>query len=192
MRLLVFTVVLYSCLALPGNAAPPGVPAGATEALARVEIPAGSHIKYEIDADTGHIVVDRFLATAAAYPANYGTFPGTLAGDGDELDVLILTRSPILPGAFIRVRPVAVLPMRDGGEEDDKILAVPVDAVDATYAGIRDLVDVPAAELARIAEFFRTYKNLPVAGKNVEVGEWQNAAAARALLATALAAFPRP
>lgn len=156
--------------------------------LARVEIPAGSHIKYEIEAATGRIVVDRFLATAVAYPANYGTLPGTLGGDGDELDVLILTRSPILPGAFIRVRPVAVLPMIDGGEADEKILAVPIDAVDATYAAIRDVTDVPAAELARIADFFRTYKNLPIGGKVVEVGAWQNAAAARALLAAAATA----
>ena len=162
--------------------------AGADDFVARIEIPAGSNVKYEINDATGEVVVDRFLSTAMAYPANYGTLRGTLAGDGDALDVLVLTRAPIVPGATIRVRPVGVLPMRDGGEEDDKILAVPVESVDATYREIRDITDVPAAERERIAEFFRVYKNLPRNGKTVEVGEWRDATAARAVLRAAVAA----
>lgn len=156
------------------------------ELLALIEIPAGSAIKYELHGASGRIEVDRFLAMPMAYPANYGVFPCTLAGDGDELDVLVLTRAPILPGAVIRVRAIGVLRMIDRGEEDDKILAVPIDAVDATFAPIQDLADLSAAERDRIEAFFRVYKNLPSPSVQVEVGPWAGRDAALTMIRAAL------
>ena len=158
------------------------------ELLLAVEIPAGSFTKYEIGED-GLLHVDRFIAMPMAYPANYGSMPRTLAGDGDPLDALVLTRAPLHPGAMIRFRPVAVLRMVDGGEADEKIIGVPVDKVDASYAGIRDLADLPKAEVDRIEAFFRVYKQLPAGSKKVELHGWGDAAEARRIAAEALERF---
>lgn len=99
-----------------------------------VEIPQGGFTKYEIGKD-GLPHVDRFLSMPMAYPANYGSMPRTLAGDGDPLDALVLTRAPLHPASVIAFRPIAVLRMVDGGDADEKIIGVPTDKVDATYAG---------------------------------------------------------
>jgi inorganic pyrophosphatase len=149
------------------------------EVLAVIEIPAGGTVKYELDKATGHPVVSRFPTMAVAYPANYGCFSQTLSGDGDPLDVFLYTRSPLVPGCLVLVRPVGILRSIDGGEEDDKILAVPVPAVDPTFAGINDLDDLPAADRDRLAEFLLSYKRLPVGSKKVEILGFDNAAAAR-------------
>nr|WP_238394441.1 inorganic diphosphatase [Pseudoxanthomonas kaohsiungensis] len=158
------------------------------EVLLAVEIPAGSSIKYEIG-DDGLVFVDRVLSMPVAYPANYGSMPRTLAGDGDPLDALVLTRQPLHPGVLVRFRPVAVLRMTDKGEQDEKIIGVPVDQVDPTYAGIRDVTDLPAIERQRIEAFFRVYKDLPEGGNAVRLAGWGDAAEARARVAESLARF---
>lgn len=170
---------------LVGLAQPAGAP---DELLALVEIPAGSAAKYELHAPSGRMQVDRFLATPVAYPVNYGILPCTLAGDGDHLDVLVPTRFPVAPGTLIRVRPVAVLRMRDGGENDHKLLAVPMEGVDATWADVRSHADLPVAEIERIEAFFRVYKTLPAPAARVEVGPWEGPEVARALVVEVLAA----
>ncbi len=152
------------------------------EAHLWVEIPAESAIKYETDKHSGQIFVDRFLAMPMHYPANYGSMPRTLAGDGDPLDALVLTRSPLHPGVIIRFRPVAVLRMQDGGEADEKIIGVPVERVDAHYAGIRDLADLNPQDIARIEAFFRHYKAHQAGGNPVTLHGWGNAAEARQLI----------
>lgn len=111
--------------------------------------------------------VDSFRSTPVAYPANYGSMPRTLAGDNNPLDTLVLTRAPLHPGTLIRFRPVGVLRMADGGAPDEKIIGMPVDKVDPTYAGIRDIGDLPAIERERIEAFFRIYKDLPTGRKDV-------------------------
>ncbi len=156
------------------------------EVLALVEIPAGGQVKYELDLPSGRLRVDRFLSMPVAYPINYGIVPCASAPDGDPLDVLVMTRMPVAPGAIIRVRPIGVMTMRDRGEVDDKILAVPVSSVDPTYDAVRSPADLPALELRRIEEFFRVYKRLPDATVEVTIGEWRPASAALALLSTAL------
>ena len=158
------------------------------EVLLAVEIPAGSSIKYEIN-EHGLLFVDRFQSMPVAYPANYGSMPRTLAGDGDPLDALVLTRQPLHPGVLVRFRPVAVLRMTDKGEQDEKIIGVPVDQVDPTYAGIRDVTDLPAIERQRIEAFFRVYKDLPEGGNAVRLAGWGDAAEARARVAESLARF---
>ena len=158
------------------------------EVLLAVEIPAGTSVKYEIG-DDGLVFVDRVLSMPVAYPANYGSMPRTLAGDGDPLDALVLTRQPLHPGVLVRFRPVAVLRMTDKGEQDEKIIGVPVDQVDPTYAGIRDVTDLPAIERQRIEAFFRVYKDLPEGGNAVRLAGWGDAAEARARVAESLARF---
>ncbi|MDO4710174.1 MAG: inorganic diphosphatase [Pseudomonadota bacterium] len=160
------------------------------EARVVVEIPAGSFSKYEIGAEDGLLHVDRFLSMPMAYPANYGSMPRTLAGDGDPLDALVLTRAPLHPGSVIRFRPIAVLRMVDKGEMDEKIIGVPVDKVDASYSHIHDIADLAPLERQRIEAFFRYYKQLPEESKaDVELHGWGNAAEARRLIAAAIRVF---
>lgn len=139
------------------------------ELFAVVEIPAGSMIKYEIDPESGLTIVDRFQSMPVAYPANYGAFSRTLAGDNDPLDVLVYTREPIIPGALIRVRPIGVLLSTDGGEQDDKVIAVPVSKVDPTYDEVQSIDDLPKIERDRLEAFFRVYKQIPEGRKTVEL-----------------------
>lgn len=166
-----------------------GQPASAPAAVnLAVEIPAASFIKYEIKED-GLVHVDRFLSMPVAYPANYGSMPRTLAGDGDPLDALVFTRMPLHPGVIVEFRPIGVLRMVDGGEQDEKIVGVPTDKVDPSYAGISELADLPQAERERIEAFFRIYKGLPNGRNPVELHGFGDAAEARSVVAAAMRRF---
>ena len=102
-----------------------------------VEIPLGGvPVKYELDKKTGALFVDRFLHTAMYYPGNYGFIPQTLSEDGDPCDVLVISQVPVVSGAIIRCRPLGALVMEDEGGGDEKIIAVPVDALHPIYSGI--------------------------------------------------------
>lgn len=193
--------LLLACLPLGSNAKPPpqpqvrhpflvAQPADApASALLVVEIPAGGSTKYEINPE-GLLFVDRFMAMPVAYPANYGSLPRTLGVDGDPLDALVLTREPLYPGVLVRFRPIGVLRMVDAGDRDEKIVGVPVDAIDPAYAGIRDIGDLPEAERQRIEAFFRVYKELPAGRYDmVELDGFGDAAEAGALLRDALQRF---
>ncbi len=155
------------------------------EVLMVVEIPHGSMTKYEIDKSSGHVVVDRVQSMPVTYPANYGAIPSTHADDGDHLDALVYTREPLPPGVLIRVRPIGLLPMLDGGEGDDKLIAVPVSSVDPSYDHIRELDDLAPIERERIRAFFEVYKRLPAGRKTVELMPMQDSAAAWKLLRAA-------
>ena len=157
-------------------------------AVLAIEIPAGSITKYEIN-EEGLVFVDRFQSMPVAYPANYGSLPRTLAGDGDPLDALVLTREALHPGVLIRFRPVGVLRMEDDGDADQKIIGVPTDKVDPTYSGIRDLKDLPQVERDRIEAFFRVYKDLPKGRNPVRLSGYGDAAEAKALIREALQRF---
>src|SRR3984885_15928604 len=91
-----------------------------------IEIPKGSKNKYEIDKKTGVIALDRPLFSAQDYPYDYGFVPQTLWDDGDALDVIVLTTYPLAPGILVHARPVGIMHMIDGGDADEKIIAVPV------------------------------------------------------------------
>lgn len=158
------------------------------EANLAVEIPAGSFTKYEIKED-GLVHVDRFQSMPVAYPANYGSMPRTLAGDNDPLDALVLTREPLHPGVIVRFRPIGYLKMMDKGEHDEKVIGVPTDKIDPTYANIRDLQDLPLIERQRIEAFFRVYKDLPEGRNPVQLNGWGNAAEAKALIRAAMQRF---
>lgn len=130
-----------------------------------IEIPKDSHNKYEIDKKTGLIKLDRANYSSAAYPFDYGFVPQTLWDDGDALDVIVLTTYPLNVGILVPARPVGILTMTDGGESDDKVIAVPVD--DKRWDDVKDLEDVNKHTLKEIAHFLETYKQLK--GKPAEV-----------------------
>jgi len=143
--------------------------------MALIEIPRGSKNKYEWDEDMGGVALSRVLYQSVAYPAEYGFIPGTLAEDGDALDVVVLIDQPTFPGCFMRVRPIGILKLRQEGERDDKVLCVSV--ADPLYADVHDIADIPHHRLLEIRHFFATYTELE--GREVEVGDWENADAAR-------------
>lgn len=149
------------------------------EFYAVTEIPAGGVIKYETDAKTGFIIADRFQSMPVAYPANYGSLTQSLAGDGDPLDVIFYTRAPLAPGTLIKLRPIGVLKMIDGGETDDKIVAVPASKIDPTYDDIKNVTDLPKIEQERLEAFFRVYKQLPDGRKKVELNGFNDATIAK-------------
>lgn len=152
------------------------------------EIPAGSFTKYEIDAEHGQLIVDRYVSMPVRYPANYGSITSSAGGDGDPLDALVLTRDSIYPGAVIKVRAIGVLRMIDDGEADDKIIAVPADDVDPTYADVDGMEDLPAMQVERLNAFFRVYKNLPDGG-DIELNGFGDASEAREILTQAFDAY---
>ena len=160
-----------------------------TDVQVVIEIPAGSFTKYELDAKTGHIFVDRFQSMPVVYPTNYGSIPSTVGPDGDPLDALVITRQPVYPGALIRVRPIGIMKMIDGGDIDDKIVAVPISKLDPTYDEIKTIDDLPAIERLRIEQFFAVYKNLPDGRKVVEMKGFDGVNAAVDMLKTGLDKF---
>ena len=133
-----------------------------------IEIPVGSRNKYEYDDKSGRIRLDRVLYASVHYPTHYGLIPGTLASDGDPLDVLVLAEEPVFPGCLVDARVLGVLHMRDMGEEDHKIVAV--EHSDPRLGLIKDLGDVTPHLLREIETFFNTYKDLE--GKRTEIIGW--------------------
>lgn len=123
-----------------------------------IEIPKGSHNKYEIDKETGLIKLDRANYGSSAYPFDYGFAPQTLWEDDDALDVILLSTYPLNPGILVNARPVAIMEMTDSGESDAKIIAVPVD--DRRWDDTKDLADLNKHMLREYAHFFETIKNL--------------------------------
>ncbi|MHC1480206.1 inorganic diphosphatase [Frateuria aurantia] len=145
-----------------------------------IEIPKDSEpVKYEVDKASGALFVDRVLSTPMRYPCNYGYIPGTLGGDGDPLDALVVLPLPLVHGSVIRCHPIGVLKMTDESGADEKLLVVPVAKLFADYAHIKDIEQVDSHLLARISHFFEHYKDLEK-GKWVKVEGWANAEAAKA------------
>jgi inorganic pyrophosphatase len=158
-----------------------------TDLNAVIEIPLGGvPVKYELDKRSGALFVDRFLHTAMFYPGNYGFIPHTLSGDRDPCDVLVISQVPVVPGAVIRCRPVGALVMEDEAGKDEKIVAVPVDALNPFYSGIRSYRDLPPIMCDQIAHFFQHYKDLEK-GKWVSSLKWLDVPAAEQLVVEAIA-----
>ena len=145
-----------------------------------IEIPTHADpVKYEVDKDSGALLVDRFMSTAMVYPCNYGFIPNTLSEDGDPVDVLVVTPVPLVHGAVIRCRPIGMLQMTDEAGVDAKILAVPVPKLSQYYNKVQKPEDLPPALLATITHFFEHYKDLEK-DKWVKVESWLGPEAAKA------------
>ena len=146
----------------------------------------GTPVKYELDKASGALRVDRFLHTALFYPGNYGFIPHTLSADGDPCDVLVVSQVQVVPGAIVRCRPVGALLMEDEAGGDEKIIAVPVDALAPFYSNIRSYRDLPPIMCEQIAHFFQHYKDLEK-GKWVTIVKWLDARGAEKLVLDAIA-----
>ena len=158
-----------------------------TDFSAVIEIPKGSSCKYELDKHTGLLRLDRVLYTSTHYPANYGFSPRTYADDGDPLDVLVLCNESILPLTLIRVFPIGVMRMIDGGATDDKIIAVPYS--DPSYNQIKSIDDLPAHIFDEIMHFFSVYKQLE--NKQTAVKELFNYKEAIQIISEAIEAYDK-
>lgn len=123
-----------------------------------IEIPALSRVKTELDNSTGLLKVSKILHSSVIYPANYGLIPGTLAEDGDPLDILVLCQLSVPPLALIKARPIGVMPILDQGQPDNKIIAVAVN--DPEYNIYYDISELPPFKLLMITQFFNDYKTL--------------------------------
>ncbi len=154
-------------------------PGTADEMNVIIEIPKFSKNKYEIDKETGIIALDRVMHSAQDYPFDYGFVPQTLFDDGDALDVVLITTHPLAPGILVKARPVAIMEMIDGGERDDKVVAVPVD--DPRFDNVKDINDLNPHFQKEMTHFFETYKK--VQNKEVSVGAWHGAAEAKTAFA---------
>ena len=153
-----------------------------------IEVPLGGEpVKYELDKESGAIFVDRFLHTAMRYPCNYGFIPHTTSDDGDPVDVLVVTRNSVIPGAVVRARPIGVLVMEDEAGEDEKILSVPVDALHPYYSNVSSYRALPKILLDQISHFFEHYKDLEPS-KWVKIKRWGEADEACRMIEAAIKA----
>ena len=135
--------------------------------IAVIEIEKGSKKKYELDKQTGLIILDRILYTSTHYPANYGLIPRTFADDGDPLDVLVLTNEAIDPMVLVRCYPIGVITMIDNGKNDEKIIAIPFE--DPNYNSYKDIGDLPVHLFDEMRHFFSVYKQLENKNTSVDI-----------------------
>lgn len=135
-----------------------------------IEIPKGSKTKYELDKESGYLILDRVMYSSVHYPYNYGFIPQTYCDDKDPLDILVLTQVNVIPMCLMRAKVIGVMRMIDGGEADDKIIAVSPD--DMSVSHIEDIEELPPHALRELKAFFEDYKKLE--NKTVEVEKFQN------------------
>ena len=146
--------------------------------VAVIEIPKGSKKKYELDKETGLIMLDRILHTSTHYPANYGLIPRTYADDNDPLDVLVLCSEQLYPMTLVRCYPIGVIRMMDSGHKDDKIIAIPFN--DPNYNMYHDICELPRHVFDEMSHFFRVYQELE--NKTTAVNEVENAEVAKSII----------
>lgn len=152
-----------------------------------IEIPKGSKKKYELDKETGYIILDRILYTSTHYPANYGFIPRTYGDDNDPLDVLLLCSERLEPMTLVRAYPIGVIKMIDNDRGDEKIIAIPLS--DPTYNGYKDIGQLPKHIFDEMKHFFEVYKNLE--NKTTAVDEVQGRKVAVEIIESAIENYNR-
>jgi inorganic pyrophosphatase len=154
-----------------------------------IEIPMNADpVKYEVDKESGALFVDRFMSTAMHYPCNYGYVPQTISGDGDPVDVLVITPFPLLAGSVVTCRAIGMLNMEDEAGMDGKLLAVPIDKLLPIYASWQKPEDLHELQLRTIQHFFEHYKDLEP-NKWVKVKGWSGPQAAHEEIRSGMVAF---
>ncbi len=147
-----------------------------------IEVPVGGEpIKYELDKESGTLIVDRFLYTPMRYPGNYGFIPHTLSDDGDPVDVLVYSTRALIPGCVMSCRPIGVLYMEDDGGQDEKIIAVPSSHLTKRYDNVETINDLPEISRSQIQHFFEHYKDLEP-NKWVKIIGWGGVEEAKKLI----------
>jgi inorganic pyrophosphatase len=155
--------------------------------VAVIEISKGSKKKFELDKETGLIILDRILYTSTHYPTNYGFIPRTYAEDNDPLDVLILCSEAIEPLSLVRAYPIGVISMIDENAADEKIIAIPFE--DPTYNSYRSIEALPNHIFSEMQHFFRVYKELE--GKATAVSEARGYKAAIEIIRKSIACYEK-
>ncbi|WP_294822817.1 inorganic diphosphatase [uncultured Flavobacterium sp.] len=135
-----------------------------------IEIPKGTRAKYELDKESGMLKLDRVLFSSVYYPANYGFIPRTYCDDDDPLDILVISQIDIVPMCIVSAKVIGVMRMIDGGEADDKIIAVAEG--DPSVSHINDISELPQHFISELQSFFEDYKKLEK--KTVKVEGFQN------------------
>ena len=153
--------------------------------LSVIEIPKGCKNKYEMDKETGLLMLDRVLYTSTHYPANYGFIPRTYADDGDPLDVLVLCQEEIVPMTLVECFPIGVMKMINNDSHDEKIIAIPCN--DPSYSSYTDIAQLPSHTFEEIKHFFRVYKSLE--GKETVVHEVLGPDEAKETITRCIAAY---
>ena len=153
--------------------------------LCVIEIPKGSRKKYELDKETGYIILDRVLYTSTHYPANYGFIPRTYGDDNDPLDVLLICAEDLEPLTLVRAYPIGIITMVDGGSRDEKIIAIPLN--DPNYNMYKSIDELPKHLFDEMRHFFAVYKNLE--DKETAVEEVANAETAVAIIEEAITRY---
>lgn len=143
-----------------------------------IEISKGSRAKYELDKETGLLKLDRVLRSSVFYPANYGFIPKTYCDDGDPLDILVLSSENILPMTLVEAKVIGAMKMIDGGEGDDKLIAVLKDDVSVSH--YNDISELPPFTIKEIHQFFAEYKALE--NKKVDITGFVGATEAKAIM----------
>ena len=143
-----------------------------------IEIPQNTRAKYELDKDTGLLKMDRVIYSSMHYPHNYGFIPQTYCDDNDPLDILVLSQISIVPMCLVEAKVIGVMRMLDGGEKDDKIIAVANN--DMSVKHFDDISELPEHFIKELRNFFEDYKKLE--NKTVEVEEFQNALTAKEII----------
>ena len=150
--------------------------------IAVIEISKGSKKKYELDKETGLIILDRILFTSTHYPTNYGFIPRTYADDDDPLDVLVYSSEALDPLTMVRCYPIGVISMIDNGRNDEKIIAIPFE--DPVFNSCKDITDLPMHVFLEMRHFFEVYKKLE--GKETAVDEVKSRAVAIKIIKKAI------
>jgi len=143
-----------------------------------IEIPKNTRAKYELDKDSGLLMMDRVIYSSMYYPANYGFIPQTYCDDNDPLDIVVLSQISVVPLCIVSAKVIGVMRMIDGGELDDKIIAVAQHDMSVNH--MNDINELPKHFFQELRNFFEDYKKLE--NKTVEVEEFQNAATAKRII----------
>lgn len=143
-----------------------------------IEIPKNTRAKYELDKETGLLLMDRVIYSSMYYPANYGFIPQTYCDDQDPLDILVLSQITIVPMCIVSAKVIGAMRMLDGGEMDDKIIAVATNDMSVNH--LDDISELPGHFIKELQNFFEDYKKLE--HKTVEVEDFQNAQVAKAIV----------
>ncbi|MGB0864612.1 MAG: inorganic diphosphatase [Saprospiraceae bacterium] len=143
-----------------------------------VEIPKNTRAKYELDKESGMLVLDRVLYSSIYYPANYGFIPKTYCDDKDPLDIVVISQIAVVPLCIVSAKVIGVMRMLDGGELDDKIIAVAENDMSVNY--FNDVSELPQHFLKELRNFFEDYKKLE--NKTVEVEDFQSAKVAKEII----------
>ena len=155
------------------------------EFVACIEISKNSKMKYELDKETGRLILDRVLYTSTHYPANYGFIPRTYEDDNDPLDVLVICQGEIIPLCLVKCYPIGVIKMIDGSKIDEKIIAIA--AGDPSYSCYKDISELPEHMFNEMRHFFKVYKELE--GQSTYIMDTLGAEEAKRIIAESIKSY---